>query len=87
MSMIVSVLGSSDVCSKHSPVISVSESDVSSRSNYEVAQIDIVGDNGKISRYWVSVRINRGRPTVEIATRVGISQVCETLHGSFNIDK
>lgn len=72
----------------NSPVIQLDSDVFESRANCEVAQIDVVGPTGEVARFWLSVVMKRGRPTVTMTTKPDKdlrSEVTKKLQGTFNI--
>lgn len=55
----------------------------------EACVINVTNDDGTISRFWIKVKIKKGRPVVSVTTKTGQhlqKQTQKTVTGSFNIE-
>jgi len=72
-----------------SPTIRVNEADIGGRWDIEACRIEVEKENGEFSRFWVSVRVENGRPKVYVTTKTGKlsesrTQVQKSITGTFN---
>ena len=72
-----------------SPTIKVNEADIGSRWDIEACRIEVEKENGEFARFWVSVRVEKGRPKVYITTKTGKgderTQIQKSVTGTFNL--
>jgi hypothetical protein len=64
------------------PLIEVNEAAIGRTSiGFSVCDIEVLMDDGKYSRFFVSVRIKNGRPVVELATNTKTGSTRKTVTG------
>jgi hypothetical protein len=71
------------------PVIEISSRETEDRTSTNVVEIDVVGANGKIARFWVDLSVHNNRPEVRLKTQDAKKTKVRTVRvkGSFNIDR
>lgn len=72
------------IVAAHSTV-SITRQDVEESGSKIVSEIDIMGADGKIGRFWITVKVVRGRPsaTVSCNAKVKKKHYSKELVGSF----
>lgn len=67
------------------PTILIAKQDVEAAGKQVVSQVDIVDGFGKVGRYWLTVRIEHGRPVASLScnSKTLKKEVHTELKGSF----
>jgi hypothetical protein len=69
------------------PIIVVTANEVNDRGLLGVVRIDVENDEGVVSRFWVDVKVKKGRPQVFVRTKVGRDKQIQRqskVQGTFN---
>lgn len=71
------------------PKIRVLEGDIGDRWSLEAAVIEVENERGEFARFWVSVRVEKGRPKIYLTTKIGKAddrkQIEKSVQGTFNL--
>lgn len=67
------------------PTVRIARQDVEDAGSKIVSEVDIVDENGKIGRFWITVRVVRGRPSVTVSCNAKVEKkhYHKELLGSF----